>query len=197
MNKLSKEKQQQLIAVAAAAVVVIGLIYFFVIRAQGKSRAGKLAEIATYQKNVDDAEALKKKSPTIQADLDASKKKLDELEKTMATGDLYSWVILKVNDFVKSRGHKVEIPIFGREERTHVGIYGEFPYDAVKYSLKGTGYYHDLGKFLADFENAFPYARVQNLDVMAESGVGSATENEKLAFKFDLVVTLKPKETGK
>ncbi len=197
MNKLSKEKQQQLIAVAAAAVVVIGLIYFFVIRAQGKSQAGKRAEIETFQKNVADAEALKKKMPTIQADLEASLKKLDEQEKSMATGDLYSWVILKVNDFVKSRGHKVEIPIFGREERTHIGIFGEFPYEAVKYSLKGSGYYHDLGKFLADFENTFPYARVQNLDIMTEGGVGPGAENEKLAFKFDLVVTLKPKETGK
>jgi Tfp pilus assembly protein PilO len=197
MNKLSKEKQQQLIAVAAAAVVVIGLLYFFVIRAQSKSRAAKMSEIGTFEKNVSDAEALKKRSPAILADLEASKKKLDEEEKNMASGDLYSWVILKVNDFIKSRAHKVEIPIFGREERTHIGIYGDFPYDAVKYSLKGTGYYHDLGKFLADFENAFPYARIQNLDLMPESGAGSGSENEKLAFKFELVVTLKPKETGK
>ena len=49
MNKLSKEKQNQLLAVALGAVVVLGLIYGLVIRAQGKSRAGKQAEIATLQ----------------------------------------------------------------------------------------------------------------------------------------------------
>jgi Tfp pilus assembly protein PilO len=194
MNKLSKDKQQQLIAVAMASVVVIGLLYFFVISAQGKSKAGKKAEIETAQASVDEALKLKKDTPAIQEQLDEVTARQEAMEKNMAAGDLYSWVILTVNDFKSKGGYRVQIPNFSREERVGIGMYGDFPYDAVKYQLKGNGYYHDLGKFLADFENAFPFIRVQNLDILPEGGVSTGAEAEKLSFRFEIVVPLKPKE---
>ena len=194
MNKLSKEKQQQLIAVAFGAVVVIGLLYFFVIRAQGKSRAGKLAEIATAQEGVDKGEKLKKDTPKIQAELDEIKSKLDSMEKNMASGDLYSWVILTMNEFKNKNGHKVDIQNISREERVGISLFGDFPYDAVRYQVKVSAYYHDFGKFLANLENAFPYSRVQNLDMHAEAGLATGPEAEKLSYKFELVVPVKPKD---
>lgn len=197
MNKLSKEKQQQLIAVAMAGVVVIGLLYFFVISAQGKSKAGKKAEIESTQQAVDEATKLKKDTPAIQQQLDEVMARQDAMEKNMAAGDLYSWVILTVNDFKAKGGYRVQIPYFSREERVGIGMYGDFPYEAVKYQLKGNGFFHDIGKFLADFENAFPFIRVQNIDITPEGGVSTGPEAEKLSFKFEIVVPLKPKETGK
>ncbi len=197
MNKLSKEKQQQLIAVAFGTVVVLGLLYFFVISAQAKSRNAKLAEMDVIRQGVEKADKLKKDSPAIQAQLDEVKARLDDMEKNMATGDLYSWVILTVNDFKGKNGHNVQITGFTPGEKVGIGVFSDFPYEAVKYQLKGTAYYHDFGKFLADFENAFPFIRVQNLDLMPEGGVATGAEAEKLAFRFELVVTLKPKDTGK
>jgi len=197
MNKLSKDKQQQLIAVAMASVVVIGLLYFFVISAQGKSKAGKKAEIEATQLAVDEASKLKKDTPAIQEQLEEVMARQAVMEKNMAAGDLYSWVILAVNDFKAKGGYRVQIPYFSREERAGIGMYGDFPYEAVKYQLKGNGYYHDFGKFLADFENAFPFIRVQNFDITPEGGVSTGPEAEKLSFKFEIVVLLKPKESGK
>jgi len=197
MNKLSKEKQQQLIAVAFGAVVVLGLLYFFVISAQAKSRNAKLGEMETLRQGVEKGDKLKKDSPAIQAQLDEVKAKLDDMEKNMATGDLYSWVILAVNDFKAKGGHNVQITGFTPGEKVGIGVFPDFPYEAVKYQLKGTAYYHDFGKFLADFENAFPFIRVQNMDLMPEGGVTTGAEAEKLAFRFEMVVTLKPKDTGK
>lgn len=195
MNKLSKEKQQQLIFVGFITVIVVGLLYAFVIRAQASAKETKQAEITALTADVEKSTKLKKSSPDVLADLEKEKATLDGMEKNMASGDLYSWVILKVNQF--KVGYNVEIPNFSREERTPVGIFPNFPYDAVKYTLKGTAYYHDFGKFLADFENAFPYMRVQNIDLSPEGGSTSGADAEKLNFRFELVVPLKTKEPSK
>lgn len=194
MNKLSKEKRDQIIALAMGVVVLVGVLYALLIRAQDNAQMLKQREIDAEQASLDQATKLKTKAPAIQEDLDKVKAKLDKIENTMASGDLYSWVILTVNRF--KSGYNVEIPNFSREELVGVGMYGEFPYEAAKYTLKGSAYFHDFGKFIADFENAFPYIRVQNIDLMPQGDV-TGQDMEKLTFKFELVVPLKPKETSK
>ena len=45
------------------------------------------------------------------------------------------------------------------------------------FNLRGTAYFQDLGAFLADFENEFPYLRVQNLELEpAASGMQVPSE---------------------
>ena len=70
----------------------------------------------------------------------------------------------------------------------------EFPYKAATYRVGGTAYYHDLGKFLAEFENYFPYMRVLNLDLGPEEGTAAGTgeEREKLVFSFEVAALVKP-----
>ena len=51
--------------------------------------------------------------------------------------------------------------------------------------MKGTGFYQEFGAFFANLENSFPYFRVQNLEVSANTGPG--VEAEKLNFSFDLI----------
>jgi hypothetical protein len=90
-------------------------------------------------------------------------------------------------------GYQVDIPQFGRETPSEVGIFPKFPYRAAVFNVKGSAYYHDFGKFLADFENAFPYIRVQNieLDSLADSS-GSRESSEKLNFKMELLTLVRP-----
>ncbi|HEY1173061.1 MAG TPA: hypothetical protein VGH19_16960 [Verrucomicrobiae bacterium] len=197
MNKISKEKRDQLIALAGGTLVVLGLVYWLVIGAMAKSTGGVRAAADGVQESVDKAAKLKADSPKIQAELDDSRAALEALEKDMATGDLYSWVIMTLNKFKQDNAHAVDIQNISREERVPIGFFGEYPYDAVKYQVKGAAYYHDFGKFLANLENAFPFARVQNMDLSPEGGVLTGPEAEKLAFRFELVVPLKPKETSK
>jgi hypothetical protein len=58
-------------------------------------------------------------------------------------------------------------------------------------TIGGTSYYHDLGKFIADFENQFPLFRVLNLEMEPAPSVAGA-EKEKLSFKMDVVALVKP-----
>jgi hypothetical protein len=71
-----------------------------------------------------------------------------------------------------------------------VTLLPKFPYKQVVMTIIGTAYYHDLGKFIADYENEFPTSRIMNLD-LSPASVQSADEKEKLAFKFDIVSLVK------
>jgi hypothetical protein len=77
---------------------------------------------------------------------------------------------------------------------TEVGALPRFPYKAALFNVRGTAYFHDLGKFLADFENSFPYIRVQNLELepAASSSATSTGDAEKLAFRMEIVTLINP-----
>ena len=112
-------------------------------------------------------------------------RKLSRAEDDMASGDLYSWTYNTIRLFKQQ--YKVEIPDISQPSVSDVDMFPAFPYKQMRFTIDGTAYYHDLGKFIADFENAFPHARVVNLVVEPMSGAG-----EKLSFRMDMIVLVKP-----
>ena len=115
----------------------------------------------------------------------------------MAPGvNVYTWA---QELLVKARvGHEVSIIDVTRPSKGEVGLLAQFPYEAANFQVRGAAYYHDFGKFLADFENQFPYFRVQSLllGVSGESALGAEPSarvgEEKLQFKIDIVTLIRP-----
>ena len=66
----------------------------------------------------------------------------------------------------------------------------QFPYKQIRVNINGTAYYHDLGKFIADFENTFPHIRIVNLTIEPVNTADPG--NEKLSFRMDIVALVKP-----
>ncbi len=62
-------------------------------------------------------------------------------------------------------------------------------YKQVRLSLFGTGYYHNIGKFVSDFENTFPHMRLVNLAIATTD---SADDSELLSFHVEVVALVKP-----
>jgi len=192
MNKLSKEKQQQIGIVAFGSVAIIALLWVFVISAQRDSLAKTKAKNTETVDKITKADRLVKQTASVQANVESIRRRLDTIEENFAAGDLYSWVILTMNKF--RAPYKVDIRNFSREEIVKVGLLPDFPYDGAKYILTGSAHFHDLGHFIADFENQFPYFRVQNLDIaLAESSTGP--EDEKITFRMEIVALIKPNPT--
>lgn len=189
MAKLSKEKKDRLVLVCVVAAVVIAGLWFGVVNIQQGKLAADQKKIQDAIDKVEKAKRLADLAPKIEENLTAAKTKLDEVEGSMASGDLYSWVILTLNKF--RAAHQVNIPDFSRELRGPVGVLPNFPYEAATFTVRGSAYYHDLGKFLADFENSFPYIRVQNLEIEPATLSGQ-TDRERLAFKLEIVALIKP-----
>jgi Tfp pilus assembly protein PilO len=192
MKKLSKEKRNQLVLVVMVTAMVVSGLWFGLIISQqrliktlekGKvDAADKLARIEQTRKN----------EPTIQANLNQATNELARVEEDMASGDLYAWM-LKTVGLLKLQ-HKVEITSVGSQDIKDVNLLPRFPYKQASYGIGGAAYFHDLGKFVADVENQYPYFRLVNLDISPEATVvaGDKEIRERLSFRMDIIALIKP-----
>ena len=190
MKSLPKDKRDRLILIGVSTVIAVAAIYFVVIKAQRSSVEAVSKQITEQKLKLTNAERLVSTAAELQKNLSLASQKLTAIEEGMASGDMYAWVIQTVGRFGAER--KVDIPQFSREVTTEVGLLPKFPYKAAIFNVRGSAYFHDLGQFLADFENSFPYARVQNLE-LEPAGTSAATivtEGEKLTFRMEIVTLI-------
>jgi Tfp pilus assembly protein PilO len=189
-KKLPKEKKTALILVVVITVAAVNALGFGLIRYQ----FGKLDELRkkrdTAVQKVQQMRIAVKNAESIEADLVTSKRTLDTLEEDMASGDLNAWVINALRTF--KAGYKVDMPQFSPiGPVTDVSLIPNFPYKQATLTVAGTAYFHEFGKFLADFENQHPHIRILNLTL---DGTPNATsdEMEKLNFKMEISTLVKP-----
>jgi hypothetical protein len=192
MKNLSKDKRQRLALVCIGTIAAIAGLYFSLVATQRNSLQSMAKKQTEQKAKLENAERLTDSTPLLQKNLAAATADLEAIESTMASGDMYSWIILTVNSFKEN--YKVEIPQFSREVPSEVGMYPKFPYRAAVFHLRGTAYFHDFGKFVADFENAFPYMRLQNIELEPpnSSNANPQSDPEKLAFKMEIVALVNP-----
>ena len=192
MSKIPKAKKSQMILVSMATGVVIAGLWFTLIQSQQASRVVVEKKTNDVRAKITKAEGMLKKADQIQTDLHEKAATLEKIEDSMASGDIYLWMINTMNDFNKT--HRVTVADFQRETLGEVGIIPKFLYKAATFPIKGTGYFHDIGRFLADLENTFPYLRVQNLELTPGTKTPTTPDAEKLNFRFEVVALVKPSE---
>ncbi len=195
IKQLSNEKKQHLVAVVMGTLMVLGLVYFFVISSAKASLAKIHTDIAEAEKKYSDASKLVRSSEAEDEKLTRREEQLAAIEAGMVSGDPNLWIRLTFDKFRAQAPYKVEIPNFPTPSMGDMAMIPEFPYKAATYRVAGSAYYHDIGKFLSEFENFFPYIRVLNLDLSPEeAATSSATgdDREKLTFSFEIVVLVKP-----
>jgi hypothetical protein len=195
MKNLSKDKRDRLILIAMGTVAALAGLWYGMLAPQRKLLSELTRKTAEETSRVANAQRLVSSTGDIQKDLEATSARLKAVEQTMASGDMYSWVIFTVNKF--KANYTVEIPHFSREIPSEVGLLPNFPYRAVTFNIRGTAYYHDFGRFVADFENAFPYIRVQNIEMEPvfnpnSSASSNPTDPEKLSFRMEIVALVNP-----
>lgn len=191
MTKLSKEKKNQLILVIILILAGVAGLYFGLISFQLRhlkrladsklSMSDKLSRVEQSIKNAD----------LIDKELAAASKKLADLEDDMASpGDVNSWLFNNIRQF-KLAYKSVEIPQMSTPEVKPMNMLPRFPYKQVSLTIGGTAYFHDLGKFIADYENQYPHSRVVNLDIEPTPGIMGG-ERERLTFKMDIITLVRP-----
>jgi len=187
MKNLPKEKRDRLIVVGVGTLIIVVGLYYGVISMQQKALLSTAKVKADLLSKLGDGQKLLGSSVTIQKGLESATAKRKAIEATLPSGDMYSWIISTVNAFKEK--YDVDIPQFSREMPTTIGVSANFPYKAAAFILRGTAHFHELGRFISDFENAFPYMRIQNIEIEpnpAGSGVTPA-DSEKLLFKIEVV----------
>ena len=197
MARLSKEKRDRLILVSILTIAIgIGLWYGVITTRNHRLDEAK-ARIRAAIDKLEKAKTLVKQADKAEAQVATATNKLKVVEESMASGDYYTWAIQL---FEKARArHDLKIIETTRPVKGEVGLLAQFPYQAAFFTVRGAGHYHDFGKFVADFENSFPYFRVQNLALAPglDSAVGTdpltaVTGEENLSFRMEIVALIKP-----
>jgi hypothetical protein len=189
MNFLPKDKEKRthFLLVIAGTAGLLAAIGFGVIRQQ-YATLQKIAEQSTSAKE----KFLKIKDTIKQADgtandLANATYRLQKAEEDMASGDVYAWTYDTIRAFKAS--YHVDIPAIGQPAKGEVDMMAQFPFPQIKFNISGTAYFHDLGKFVSDFENTFPHMRIVNLTV--EPGNVPGADAEKLSFRMDIIALVK------
>jgi len=188
MKKLSSDKQKQLLLVVLITVgAMIGTAYGL-IKPEFQKRE-KLAQARkSAERRLQQMKQTIENADQIEAQLCETKKQLDKIEEGMASGDLYSWAITTIRTF--KLPYKVEIPQFSQiDGPREMSMLANFPYNQASITIGGSASFYDFGKFVTDFENQFPYARLMNLTLEPISATGSG---EKLSFKVQIAALVKP-----
>lgn len=188
MNKLTKEKRDHLILVGMGTLVMLTLIIYALIRPQYAAIAHIDKQTAAARDDLQKKKDIIKTSNTVSNELAELTDKLGDAERDLATGDPAVWIYDTIRNF-KTK-YKVDISVNSQLTIGAVDLLGHFPYKQLKVTVNGTAYYHDLGKFIADFENKYPHVRVVNLVVDPAGGAGD--ESEKLSFRMDIIALINP-----
>lgn len=193
MNNLPKAKRDQLILVAVATLAVMGALYFFVADAQRSDLKRDQLKTETVRGKLLQADKLSRIEPDIQARLQKVSADLSAREVALAPDrDTYAWLLQNLAQFLSThRGAGVTPAGISQPEIGESKLIPKFAYKTATFHVKASGYFHDVGRFIADMETEFPYVCIQNIE-MTRASTTQSSEMEKLAVSFDLVMLMKP-----
>lgn len=190
MNKLTTEQRNQIILTAIGTLAVAALLWFSLIGALQAQLADQSNKIASARSQLDLVRTGIAKEQQFRQEAESGKRELGNLEKKMADGDLYRWVINFLRDI--EGAHDVAISDFGPPQIVEYSVPPRVAYKAANYSISGTAYYADFGSFLADLENSSPFVRVKNLNLQAVApGYAASSASEKLTFRLEFLILIK------
>ena len=187
MKRLSPAKRNQLIMVLLITAAMIGAVYFLLIGPQNRENQRLAQEIKDRRADLDKYKEVISQSQATSNELAAVSMKLQTEEKDIATGDVYAWFYDTIRRFKEN--YHLNIPAVGQPTIGEMDLIPGYPYKQVRLSMSGTGYYHNLGKFVSDFENKFPHMRLVNLAIGTTE---SSDESEILSFHFEIVALVMP-----
>lgn len=173
--------------VILATAALVTMVFMFLIIPEQRSIEQQSMKIVSERKQLDEMKETIKRASDMAAAYAAVSNHLALAETDVANGDIYAWTYDTIRRF-KAPYH-LDIPGMGQPSASDEDLLPSMSYRQVKLTLNGTGYYHDLGKFVADFENTFPHIRLVNLGLDPSP---AATAPERLAFHFDVIALVKP-----
>jgi hypothetical protein len=190
MKKLSKEKQQHFILTILLTAMALAGLGYGVIRPQYQTLGSLKTKREEANRRLEQVTQTIENADQIESGLCEAKKQLDKIEEGFPSGDLYSWSINMLRAF--KLPYRVEIPQYSQVDGPKdTTMLAAFPYKQATMTIGGSAQFNELGRFVADLENQFPYFRVLNVNLEPIAATGPA-ERERLAFKMELAMLVRP-----
>ena len=201
MNKLSKEKRDKLILTIIVVVGALGVLYTYVYGAQ-KDRLNTLTlQIAGVKAKLASAERLVRSEAFVERNLTENLALFEA-----RTGDMpppgqdhFYWFLKLLTEFRKEQGLGSDFLVdISQPEIVSIGLLPNFQFKAASFGVRLHGRFHEVGKFMADLENAYPYFRIQDVRLAPSSAPlagGAEGAREKLMVELRVVTPVKPSKT--
>lgn len=197
---LTKEKKERLILVGVVTLMAGAAIYYGLVGTAKTQLAKQSINLAKAKQDLEIARIAVKNWDRFQADLTAVSNSLQSIEAKMVSAeDPLSWAYALLKEMSKDHP-KVTIMPEGKPSLSvpGMGLPSGFSYTNAVFGMKGEAAYEDLGEFLADFENRFPYFHIQDLTVYtgARGGDGETGRRKagEVTFTMKLVALLRPSQ---
>jgi hypothetical protein len=188
-----KQKQSLTMTAVVTLVVVIGL-YVGVIQVQKSTKNSNLKKIEEITKSLDDAKRQEKQSPALEDEVKKTTTKLNNIvAEFVPESEPNPWATRVLGAFMNSRN--LENVSLASVIIQPSSLFPDFPYQEALIKTSFKTYYHTLGRFLANFENSYPYFRVQNLDISPIVGAVNREDLEKLSVKIDIIALISTNKT--
>ncbi|MCF7762580.1 MAG: hypothetical protein K9N62_02795 [Verrucomicrobia bacterium] len=211
MSKLSQEKKNQITLVVVGTLAVCLGLWYVVIGSQSEQLTKQKDEISKLDSKIYQAESRIRRARLVQSELEELQARLEEREANLIPVEQLNgrkWLYDKLVNFIKDQ-YDVQLtnlsnePVLDNEQL----LLPRFDYSAAVYRVEVHAFYHELGRFLADFENSFPLMRIQKISVWPiatakESVSGlvvdtpeeilNSQEIERLNIQLDVVLLYRP-----
>lgn len=197
--RMTKEKRDQLLLVGLVAAVLAGGLWYVWISPTSRKIDRARVQVQKARQDFEKADGIVKQMDPLQAELDETQKALGGIESGMVSlVDPLTWAY-GVRDSLRSRNSEVEVSSVTRPTEGPPEMLGNFPYNEGTFTMTGKAKYEDLGKFLADFENLYPYFRVRNLQLSTsgrDAGGGDAGggTSSLVGFNVNMVALVRPSQ---
>ena len=195
--KLSKEKRDRIILVVLVGLAVSWGLWQFVIRTRTARLTAQRLELSKQQGQLAQAVDWIERAQAVEQELTEALAALSNVEDGMGNRvDPYAWSYLLLDTIRQKHSALRNLDVAGKPSVGPVRLLPNFPYEATTFTVVGRGHYQDFGRFLAEFENEYPYFRVENIELTAQSSMADSPEtldeSEMLNLKFDIVALIKP-----
>lgn len=191
MNKLSKDKKNKVVLVGLVALIATAAWFFGFLAWQRDHHKRAMREAEQKHSQFISMTNTIARSGNLEDEVAEAVAQLAAQESQMASGDIYSWAVSTLREF--RQNYKVDMPQVSQPNITDNQLIPGFPYRQASLAVAGSAYFHDLGLFLSDFENRFPYARIVNLEVKPTATLGAEQrDGERLSFTMDIIFLIKP-----
>ncbi len=196
--KLSKDKRDRLILVVMLTLAVSWGLWQFVINTRSARLKAQQEELSKQEDQLVKAKDWIERAQKVEQEMTDALAALSRIEVGLARrADPYAWSYLLLDRIRQMSPELSNLDVAGKPGIGPVRLLPEFPYESTTFTVVGRGYYHDFGRFLAEFENEYPYFRVENIELTARSSMSDSPvtldDREMLSLKFDIVALLEPR----
>jgi Tfp pilus assembly protein PilO len=191
MSKAIGHKKKKVLGILLGTVLVIVTVHSTVIQLLGDSIAKTQAKISEAQFKLRKSEFNVSKSKQIMANLQDLEKTISRQEQSVPRGDVYLWMLKSIDQF-KVRNN-IELNQIEPPKPAETNTLPPLPYSMMNFTLSGHGHYQDIGFFVDDFEQTFPYVRLRSLEIepIAYTKSSAEEQDETLQFKASFVTPTK------